>query len=252
MEYQKIFEEIGLNQNESIVYELLLKEGAMPAGKISKLTELTRTNTYNVLNSLSRKGVLSKYKDSSYIHYEVEHPTALQELLVNKKKQIDNSQSMLTSYIDSLISDYNLSGKRPGVFRFEGKAGLERSYNEMLKDRHDIDIIMDRPRFRSFIGKYNEYFVRSRKRYQMKTRVITPDYDIIDSSDKQDLRAVRYIPRDTFPFEIDLKITRSRIVITTLREENAVGITIIDAEIARNFMLLFELVWNLAKTKPAS
>ncbi len=154
---------------------------------------------------------------------------------------------MLTSLIDNLISDYNLSGKRAGVFRFEGIEGLQRTYNEILKEGHDVDMIMDRPRFRKFLGEYNNHFVKTRKIKGMKSRVITSDYEKIKSSDKSESRQVKYLPKDKFPFEIDLKITKTRIVVTTLKEEHAVGITIIDSEIARSFKILFELIWGLAQ-----
>ena len=246
-DYQKIFQALGLSDNESAVYELLLSEGQTMAGKIAKLLGLSRTNTYNVLKSLNEKGLINSHKKSTYTNYFAEHPINLQNLLLEQKQSLDRSQSMLTSIIDSLAVDYNLSDKRPGVFRFEGREGLERSYNELLKDGHDIDIIMDRPRFRKFIGDYNDYFVKNRKVLGIRTRVVSPDYQRIDSADKQDLRQVRYLPSKGFPFEIDLKVTIARVVVTTLKEDHAIGITIIDSEIAKNFRLLFELIWAMAK-----
>lgn len=153
--------------------------------------------------------------------------------------------------MNNLVVDYDLSGQRPGVFRFDGLEGLQRVYDENLKDSDDIDIIMNRPLFRNFAGDYNKYFVDMRKRYSIHTRVITPDTEFINSADESDLRAVRYIPHEKFPFEIDLKITPKRVAITTLKEDIATGITILDPEIAINFKLIFELLWNIAEPSAA-
>ena len=242
-----ILSDLGFSELEVEVYELLLREGSKKAIEISKQCKISRTNTYNILAELEDKKVIRKVEDTKVARFAAEHPQALQEFLLKEKKSLDTSQAQLSGIMGKLLESYNLSDKQPGVFRFEGKAGLERVYGELLEDGDDIDIIMDRPRLRRFLGDYNDKFVGLRRRKKICTRVITTDYERVDSDDKLDLRDVRYIDAKLFPFEMDIKVTKNKVVLTTLKEESAVGIIIADSEIAKNFRVLYDFFWSVAK-----
>ena len=48
---QSVFKEIGLNENEVIVYNLLLDYGEIAPPKISELTSINRQNAYAIILS---------------------------------------------------------------------------------------------------------------------------------------------------------------------------------------------------------
>lgn len=60
--YEKILQEIGLNEKEAVVYETILETGPVEARKIlkkiSKKIKTTRSNLYNILASLKKKELL--------------------------------------------------------------------------------------------------------------------------------------------------------------------------------------------------
>jgi sugar-specific transcriptional regulator TrmB len=246
-EYESFLSRLGLNDNECRIYALLLKEGCLGATEIGARTRISRTNTYNVIELLEKKGLVTRSKESGKTGFRAEHPAALNDYIVAKRGSLDACQIQLSSIMDGLVRDYSLAEHKPGVFRFEGRAGLERVHDQLLKDGLDISIIMDRPLFRKVFGAFNDHFVATRLKKKIRTRVITHDREIIKTPDARELREVRYLDHRIFPFQMDLKITARKLAFTTLREDYAVGVMIEDKELARNFMVLFEFLWGAAR-----
>ena len=60
MEYQELFQSLGLAKNEAKIYEVLIREGNSPVGKISEKSGIHRRNVYDSLNRLIEKGLRSE------------------------------------------------------------------------------------------------------------------------------------------------------------------------------------------------
>ena len=146
--------------------------------------------------------------------------------------------------MDDLLTTYNLAESRVGVFRFEGIRGLERAYDELLKDAEDVSSIMDRDLLRSTIGEYNPKWVSERRRRRMNHRIISPQGVEHKTDDDTDRRTVRHISREKFPFEMDVKITSKKVVLTTFAKDALAGVIVSDPEVSRNFQVLFEYLWD--------
>ena len=246
------FEELGLSRNEALVYELLLREGSHSASQLSSATSISRPNTYNVLGQLEEMKLVSKRKEGSKTAFHAEHPRALEELLAAKKEKIDQSQQQLASLLPNLVSEFSLAERRPGVFRFEGREGLYRVYDELLRDGVTVNTIVERGKLRSFIADYNPGYIKQRKKRGILSRVITPSDEIIEEDNSSELRKVRYLDKQMFPFGMDFKVTEYKVVLTTLLEDSAVGVIIADQEITRNFLVLYDFLWEIAREAPAS
>lgn len=246
---RETLQKLNLNAGEAQIYELLLREGPLRALAISKITGIGRANAYRLLNQLEEKKLIIKSDQVGVARFSARHPSALQEYLFTQRQAIDAAQIALTPAMESMMSMFRLSAKVPGVYVFNGKEELKRSYDQLLKEGLDIDIIMNRTRFRTFLGDYNKKFVSMRMRKKIHTRVITPGNPRVatDDVDTTELRQVRYLNERLFPFDMDLKATKRHVVITTLTAENCVGVFISDAEIARNFGIMFNFLWSMAE-----
>jgi sugar-specific transcriptional regulator TrmB len=240
-------EKLNLARGEAQIYELLLKEGALKAIAISKRVQLGRTNTYRILDGLIDKGLITKSTDVGVTLYTPKHPLALQEYLFAQRQAIDAAQLSLTPAMEAMMAMFRLSGRMPGVYVFSGKEELARSYDQLLKEGLPIDIIMNRARFRLFLGDYNKKFVAQRMRKKIHTRVLTPEDGRVESDDRAELRQVRYLSSKLFAFDMDIKVTARSVVLTTLKSEHAVGVFISDQEIAKNFRSIFNLLWSIAR-----
>ena len=242
--YRSLLTSLGLTDNEIVLYDLLLREGPRSASALADRTDLTRTNTYYILGQLIQKQLIARDNAAGKTVFRAEHPDAVRDLLFQKRQNLEDIRRELEEEFPELVSDYGLGEEKPGVYRFSGRKGLIRAYDEILRDRSPISSIKDRAQLRPILSDYYLEFVRRRVELGLRHRMICPQGTIPDGDDANELREVRYIPRGLLPFDVDLKIARNKVLVVKLREGNASGIIVHDPGIAKSFLALFEFVWN--------
>jgi sugar-specific transcriptional regulator TrmB len=245
---ERLLTALGLTRNEAAVYVYLLRHAGQTASAIGKGTGITRTNSYYVLDRLQEKGLVSKSEAGRKGVFRLEHPLSLKRYLDDRLQHLEASRSDLQSMMSQLIVDFNLAEHRPGVFRFEGREGLLRAYDELLKDRSDIISLQDHQAVEGFLGEYSQQFTAQRVRLRVSHRIITPTSEATTRNELLNdrvRRQFRYIDPLKLPFTMDLKVSSEKLVMTTFVQDSAVGIVIIDKEINKNFHALLEFVWDL-------
>ena len=116
---------LGLSKKEAEIYLALVKEGASKANKLAKKTNSNRTVTYNVLQNLIRKGLISySVKDAKRI-YQCLEPSRLRDFL--KEKEL-----IAKKIIHELSKIKPKTNKESKVEVYEGLAGLKMVHLEML------------------------------------------------------------------------------------------------------------------------
>lgn len=246
--YQGLLKELGLNAQESMIYEALLLGGEQRASDLSNRTKLTRTNTYNVLNSLLKKELIHKEDKPRRQLYSAVHPGNLVKLLDEQQAKIESTKKQFNALLKSMVNEYMLGASRPSVVGFEGTDGLQRLYDDLLEDRLPLQSIQDMNKLDRMLSDYNPRFIKERMRRRMKHRLITPESSReFHSSNAAFLRELRYLPDEVFAWDIDLKITEKKVVITTFMSDQIMGIVIIHPEITRSMLSLFEALWAGAR-----
>lgn len=246
--YHDLFVKLGFNENESNIYEYILTHGGVSAAQIATKLHVTRTNTYHIVDRLIQKGLLYRNKEGGKLIFHAEHPESLRTYITQEERALRNAKTNLESALSDLVSEYSLAEERPGVFRFAGKDGLAKVYQDIISDREDICSIQNREAMRKFIPTYNERWLAQRQQHNLFHRIIsvTPTKQVTTvEQDRDELRAVKYIDAKQFPWKMDLKITPRKIVMTTFKRDAAVGISIIDPEIVKNYNFLFEFLWKM-------
>jgi sugar-specific transcriptional regulator TrmB len=122
-------QEIGLSKREAEVYLALLQKKEFTAPDIAKITTITRTKVYEILQNLVKKGLCNEsYKDAVKVYRGVDPKIAItnileiyQQELENKKKIAENFEKAL-----SLIYTENQSNYDP------------LDYIEVVKDKGQI------------------------------------------------------------------------------------------------------------------
>lgn len=245
--YVDLFTDLGLLDKEALVYNDLLINGGSTAGEIHKKLNITRTNTYQILEKLIELGLVSRNRSSSKIVYHAEHPQAVLELVEERKNEVTQLQNQVEALVDDMVADYTLSKSLPGVFRFEGKEGLYRVYEDLVKDKLPLRSIQSRGTIRKIIPEYNEQFLKGRMKNNIFHTIISvaPEKDIEpDFIDSAGMREVKYIPSTRLKWDMDVKMNDKKVSIATFSKDNTAGIVIADKEVARNFRVLFEYMWS--------
>ncbi len=250
-ERHALFKRLGLSDNETFIYEFLLHEPRNPAAVITKRTGLSRSSTYNALTQLENRGLISKDISGPKTLFSPLHPYALSEYLFKTKSQFEKTHQQLLLVMNSLLADFSLAEQTPGVFSFQGSEAMSRVYDEMIRDREEVNTILSRKLLRQFIANYNARYLAQRKKHRIRARVITSETEDVDTPDKSELREVRYLDFKLLPFRMDFKVTKKKVLLATFKEQAPVGIVIIDPVISEHFLAIFNFLWSIAKPAPA-
>ena len=101
---------IGLTKTESKVYLNLLKKKSFTSSEISRLSGISRSNTYEILNSLVSKGlcieILGRVKKYSAANPKTAFNGFLQKFKQNCQQEIEYKSVLLSSVSESLFPLY--------------------------------------------------------------------------------------------------------------------------------------------------
>lgn len=249
--YEQILNQIGLNENQAIIYQTLIKSGHLPARNIVLKTGIKRGLVYKTLDQLLELGLIEKRDNIGTITlFFPSHPNKLKEILSKKEEDLKNIGSSFQKILAEFISSYNLFSGKPNVQFFEGIKGVEELYKDILYTKKDILLI--RSTYDDKIPGFAELVKQQIKKQtaeQIKTRAITPtvrDTNYSIKRDKENLVERRMLEREKFTIPAQIIIYGNKVGITSY--SNQMITTIIeDPGISETFRVLFETVWKTGK-----
>ena len=244
--YEQILSQAGLYADQAKIYEILIKNGPLEAGKIAKKTDITRSLVYKILEELIEKGLVLKDEQSQkVIIFKPEHPLKLQVIQEKMAQKAKNAQIALDTILPALSSDFNQLFGSAHVRFFEGKEGIIKLYEIILAQKAPIDSIEEKGDMLAFIPDYVPIFVKKRIAAQIPNRVISPENNPYNKTDPSKFIEAKLVLVEKFPFRIDIKICADKISLITFKKETAFAALIDDQEIADNFRILFNFIWSL-------
>lgn len=242
----------GLQKNEAIVYELLLKNGPMRAGAIAKQVTLKRGLVYKVLEDLAREDLVEKKEAPREVAvFYPKHPLNLKDLAERREQKARDAKLALEGVLPSIVSDFNLISGRPGVEFYEGLEGVKRVLDDTLTSHEEICAYSDIEAIDKYIPEMNKKYAERRKQLFVKKRGI-----VIDTPFTRDfLRGYyskitenRFIQKGRFPFGALFQIYDEKVVYVTLEKDNFMGFILHNKAIYQMHRALYEDAWAHAKT----
>lgn len=185
-----ILEDIGLNKNEALVYQTLLNKGELIASQVAETTKLNRPNAYAILKSLTQKGVIEEFDKKKKLTYRVDHPQKLLDFMQNKRQEQEEKYKELSLIMPKLIDDYEIVMNKPGVSYLEGFDGFKRVYQDILKTKKDVYVMVSKyARERKEIREFMTIQITKQKERGVKVKAIRPEIS------KSSLGEAEYIER---------------------------------------------------------
>lgn len=248
--YEQLFTQTGLNQHEAAIYELLLKEGELTAGKLAQKSPLKRGLVYKTLEDLMEKKLAEKHDVPGKVAiFRALHPTGLRDLISGQEAKLQETKAGLEKLLPQLTSTFNLNAGKPGVKFFKGLEGAKEVAEDSLSATSEILSYIDVEAVQRLLPKYNESYVARRADAKIKKRMILADTPFAreraggyDAS----VTTVRFIPRSAKPFQTVMQIYDKKISYLTLSDTDQIGVLIEDKAIADMHRALFEQMWNTA------
>ena len=134
----KALEQVGLGENEAILYNILLKQGESTVQELQKFSPFPRTMIYYVLSNLMQRDLVSFIKKTRRTVYIAEDPEKLYDLLHEKEKEFEKNKILLQESIPELKNQFRLSQHRPGVRVFEGIEGYREALEDSIHSRAEV------------------------------------------------------------------------------------------------------------------
>src|SRR3989344_4041508 len=237
---------LGLSDNEAKVYLAMLELGPATVLEISAKAGVNRPTTYVQIESLKKMGLVSSQTRGKKQIFMAESPDQLEFIIERQKKEVENRTGELRKILPELENIFNLAGEKPQVRFFEGKEGLMKMQDELLKSK-----IKEVVGFTTTEGVLNIFpdhvknYAPRRVLKGIKARTIYTDKRgaILKRNDEPMLREAKFVPPDKFPFKSDITIYSDNIATSAL-EGQAVGVIITHKELADSFRALFNLLWS--------
>ncbi len=126
-----------LSEEEGKLYLILLAHGFLPVLTVSRLSKIPRTKTYRLLEKLQKLQLVETKLDSRGMKFGASHPSQFNQLLSQKRHQLDLLQQTLPNLIaqlNSQILPHSTSASK--VLYYQGLEGLKQvSYNITKADK---------------------------------------------------------------------------------------------------------------------
>lgn len=248
MEINPTLLEIGLNKKEALILETLLGEVELPVAEIAQKTTLKRPTAYAILEELFKKGLVDKYDKNLKTYFRAQHPLKIREFLTNEAAKLKTSEAKLEAILPALISQFNLVQHRPGLHFYEGIEGIKKVYEDTLKQPTTIYALVATEQPHPEIGRWvREVYVKRRLRQKIKAYVIASsaleaaEYQKLDT---KELRETIIVPKDQFPFEIEIDIyADSKVAFISYQTKELIGVIMESPAIYKTMKAFFDLAW---------
>ena len=251
-----LLQQLGLTDNQVVVYTSLLTHGAQKAGLIAKNTPLKRGLVYKTLDELVVLGIVEKQeRTGSVAVFAAKHPSVLKGLAESRVRNAQNTVHHLESDIGSLISLYNIANNKPGIEFYEGRDGMKKMYTRLLRDAsHGHEILSfvkvlpgDEDAATHAILKD---FVAKRMRLGISTRTIAVG-DVagkaLQATDAAQLRETRIVPPKNVPFDFpggELLVCDNTLYITSQESDVHITVVITSRSVVQLFTIFFYALWT--------
>ncbi len=250
----------GLDEKEREVYLLLLKNNWITALQLSRLTAIKRPTLYRVLEELSKKGLIETQVDDKTTHYSASDPKQFETLIFDQKKRTQDMQDVFSKLQNQLAFISLPKSKETAVHFYRGIKGLQYMELKKANAKNSDVLIIDTEQWTQFLG--NEFAENIRNRIvenyvnirelqnPINTKKINSDRTVGWTKNKEYLFKYyqhREISEKIINITQDLYIFNDTIHMHGYRENDLMGIEIINHDYAQMFRQLFEFLWSQAR-----
>jgi sugar-specific transcriptional regulator TrmB len=242
MEYSNVdtnlLKQIGFSESESQTYLALLRLRNAHAGKISKSSQLNRTTTYDALNRLIEKGLVTQAITNNRRTFQPIHPSQILE-------RVKNMEETAKEIIPELTKLYDSSEKPvEETVVYCGRKGIKHILFDILKCKEYVGMGFSR----YFLENMKHDFISFQKRkkeLKTKARVILAESARDTEEVKIGFSNVKYIPDEYASITTSFAYGNQVAYIIWMQTPIA---TVITSEIvAQSYRNNFELMWKVAK-----
>ncbi len=229
---------LGFSDSEAVIYLTSLELGPSSVQDIAKKSKVSRVTTYAVIESLSKRGLMSFVDKGKKRLFVAESPERLVSFV---QTHLKNMEATLKE-VESSLQDLKLmqQGDKPVVKLFEGHEALKAIQDDLLKaEPKHID------EFGNLDEIFRTYSPEEVRVFHAKIDKLKPKIRAIFSSKTQPVssHSVITLP-SSFVFGGDVLVYDNKVALSTFRGKQ-ISVLIESEEIARLMKTLMDYIWSL-------
>lgn len=247
---EKYLQDLGLTDKEAVVYLALLQVDGATALDLSKKTKINRSTVYVVIESLSKKGLVSETTVGKKTQFQAESPERLETYVERRKAQFEEQSHRLKDIIPEIKSLQRDTGERPIVKYFDGVEGIIASAEELFRDEkgsedEPVYMMYSRDALEGLFSKEDRTkFANMRKGKKIYSKSIySYDKGEIPSDDTGE--RVKINSRE-YPITCDVAIYKDKVRVSVMSKKLS-SIFIRSQDVADTLKSLFKLAFESLK-----
>lgn len=240
---------IGLTDGEIKVYLALLETGSSSITNIIKKSGISGSKTYEVLDRLAKKGLITFVTRNNIKYFEAYSPDRILDYLEEKEHAIEEEKIAIKKILPELILKQHHTATSEAKI-FTGWEGLKTANEDIIKTlkRGDVWLSMGLTHQPQSWEIYftKRQLVRSQKGIILK-HLLNENYESLYQSRKRlPHTEFRFLHKD-FEMPTSTEIYADKVVIMILVEQSPFAIMIESKEVADSFRKYFYALWKTAK-----
>ena len=247
MEVKLILEEVGLAGNEVKVYLALLDLGSALAGEITKKSGVNRTNVYDALDKLIKKGLGSYVIKANRKYFEAASPERIIKYLDEREEEIKRKRELVNSVLTNLETRRKLSKEPQEATIYSGREGLKSVAEEVLKTKKEMLAF-------GAEGKFVKLFTHYAEQWHMRRGKLKIPVKIIYNEKIRKTKSKAKFPILQMKFNSTIHDTPSttwifwdKVAIIVWSEQPVVTL-IRSKEVAKSYKQFFDILWKDSKS----
>jgi sugar-specific transcriptional regulator TrmB len=248
MKYLNSLKKLGLTEDQSKVYEILLSSTILPVRIISKNSGVSRELCYVVLKQLENMSFVEKVSQGKVILFRALNPRNIKKLVEKKQEEALLAQESYQDVIPKMLGDFNINHNKPFIKFYEGLEGLQKTYGHILRHAKTVRVIRslydyENKEVRNLVSEQ----IKNQAKKGIKSYVLSPKLEhmkeekITFNQEKNIIRKV--VPKDRLILPAQVVIYNNTVSITSMKKE-LITTVIENEDIANTFRVLFGYMWD--------
>lgn len=234
---------IGLTNNESEVYIILLELKEALASKIAEKTKISRPHVYDSLNKLINKGMSTYVIKNGKKYFKPTDPVKILEYIKEKEFELQRKQKAIEQTLHKLKTLFQSSKERPKVEVYEGVEGIKTILNDIIKTGREL--LAFNTLGKEFFEYVPEHIIRRYLNERKKNKIKSRQFYVGGAKIiKHSMATYKKIPKEFSP--VTLFVYGNKVVMFILIE-TPLTIKIENKEVAKLYKNQFEFMWKKIK-----
>jgi len=237
-------ENLGLSQKKAKIYLATLELGETTVWEIAKRAGLKRASLYPIIEDLISQKLIHRIVRGEK-----------RKLVAADSQEIEGIIRKRNRLLEETLPELKVLGlkkgkTKPRVRFYEGQEGIKIFCNDTLKDKEPIKAFSDVRRAYEIMGPLADEYIEERAKLGIPIKIIVRD-DFWGKNhqrrDRGSLRETRLIPKEEFPFEMEVNIYGDKVSFISYNKQNLAVVIIESAEIAKSIGSIFDFMWKRVK-----